>query len=84
MVCLDGNGRQKLYDMLGRRREPVFYAFDALRLDGEHLRSRPLIERKRLLGSIVPEQRSGSRSGIPGFRSTRAGGNCLRARGTRR
>jgi bifunctional non-homologous end joining protein LigD len=36
----------------------VFYAFDLLWLDGEDLRSRPLIERKRLLREIVPEQPS--------------------------
>jgi bifunctional non-homologous end joining protein LigD len=36
----------------------VFYAFDLLWLDGEDLRSRSLIERKRLLRSIVPKQPS--------------------------
>jgi bifunctional non-homologous end joining protein LigD len=36
----------------------VFYAFDLLSLDGEDLRSRPLIARKRLLRSIVPKQPS--------------------------
>jgi bifunctional non-homologous end joining protein LigD len=34
----------------------VFCAFDLLWLGGEDLRARPLIERKRLLRSIVPEQ----------------------------
>jgi bifunctional non-homologous end joining protein LigD len=37
---------------------PVFYAFDVLWLDGEDMRSRPLIERKLLLRSIIPEQPS--------------------------
>jgi bifunctional non-homologous end joining protein LigD len=36
----------------------VFYVFDLLGLDGEDLRARPLIERKRLLRSIIPEQPS--------------------------
>jgi bifunctional non-homologous end joining protein LigD len=36
----------------------VFYAFDLLSFDGEDLRPRPLIERKQLLCSIVPEQPS--------------------------
>jgi bifunctional non-homologous end joining protein LigD len=36
----------------------VFYAFDLLWLDGEDLRPRPLVERKRLLRSIVPERPS--------------------------
>jgi bifunctional non-homologous end joining protein LigD len=58
IVCLDENGRPQFYDLLRRRGEPVFYAFDLLWLNGEDLRSRPLIERKRRLRSIVPEQPS--------------------------
>jgi bifunctional non-homologous end joining protein LigD len=58
IVCLDGNGRPQFYDLLRRRGEPVFYAFDLLSFDGEDLRPRPLIERKRLLRSIVPGQPS--------------------------
>ena|ERR1700737_847594 len=41
-----------------RRGEPVFYVFDLLWLGGEDRRSRPLIERKRLLRPILPEQPS--------------------------
>jgi bifunctional non-homologous end joining protein LigD len=58
IVCLDVNGRPQFYDLLRRRSAPVFYAFDLLRLDGEDLRPRLLIERKRLLQSIVPGQPS--------------------------
>jgi bifunctional non-homologous end joining protein LigD len=60
IVCLDSEGRSQFYELLRRRGrgEPVFYAFDLLWLDGEDLRSRPLIERKRLLREIVPEQPS--------------------------
>jgi bifunctional non-homologous end joining protein LigD len=36
----------------------VFYAFDLLGLDGQDLRARPLIERKRLLREIVPHTSS--------------------------
>jgi bifunctional non-homologous end joining protein LigD len=36
----------------------VFYAFDLLQLEGEDLRSRPLIERKELLRGLIPEQPS--------------------------
>jgi bifunctional non-homologous end joining protein LigD len=36
----------------------VLYAFDVLWLDGNDVRSRPLVERKRLPCSIVPEQPS--------------------------
>jgi bifunctional non-homologous end joining protein LigD len=48
IVCLDSNGRPQFYDLLRRRSEPVFYAFDLLWLDGEDLRTRPLVDRKRL------------------------------------
>jgi bifunctional non-homologous end joining protein LigD len=36
----------------------VFYVFDLLWLDGQDLRAQPLIERKRMLCSIIPEQPS--------------------------
>jgi bifunctional non-homologous end joining protein LigD len=58
IVCLDHKGRAQFHDRLRRRGVPVFYAFDLLWLDGEDLRSRPLVERKRLLRSIVPAQPS--------------------------
>jgi bifunctional non-homologous end joining protein LigD len=58
IVCLDPTGRPQFYDLLRRRNEPVFYAFDLLWLDGEDLRTRPLVDRKRLLRSIVPGQPS--------------------------
>jgi hypothetical protein len=48
----------QFYDLLRRRGSPVFYAFDLLSLGGEDLRSRPLVERKRLLRSIEPDQPS--------------------------
>ena len=37
-----------------RREWPYFYAFDLLELDGEDLRARPLLERKRRLAKIIP------------------------------
>ena len=58
IVCLDSEGRPRFYDLLRRRGEPIFYAFDLLWLDGKDLRARPLIERKRLLESIIPAQPS--------------------------
>ena len=48
-LCLDAAGKPQFYDLLRRRREPIFYAFDVLWLDGEDLRSRPTPERKLLL-----------------------------------
>jgi bifunctional non-homologous end joining protein LigD len=51
-------GRSQFYELLRRRGQPVLYVFDLLWPDGEDLRERQLIERKRLLRSIVPEQSS--------------------------
>jgi len=79
IVILDSDGRPQFYELLKRRGrgEPVFYAFDLLCLDGEDLRARPLIEQKRLLRSIVPDQPSVllyadhiERTGIEFFRLT--------------
>jgi len=58
IVCLDSAGRPQFYELLRRRGNPVFYVFDLLWLDGEDLRERPLIKRKRRLRSLVPEQSS--------------------------
>jgi bifunctional non-homologous end joining protein LigD len=79
IVMFDSDGRPQFYELLKRRGhgEPVFYAFDLLWLNGEDLRARPLIERKRLLRSLVPEQPSVllyadhvERNGIEFFRLT--------------
>jgi bifunctional non-homologous end joining protein LigD len=58
IVCLDKEGRPQFYELLRRRGEPVFYVFDLLWINGEDLRERPLIERKRMLRSLVPEESS--------------------------
>jgi bifunctional non-homologous end joining protein LigD len=36
-----------------RRADPFFYAFDVLWLNGEDLRSRPLLQRKRLSRKLI-------------------------------
>ena len=46
IVRLDGNGKTQFKDLLFRRGEPRFYAFDLLWVDGEVLRYLPLIERE--------------------------------------
>src|SRR5262245_45166451 len=56
IVCLDENGCPQFYDLLWHRAEPWFYAFDVLSLDGRDLRSQPLLERKRILRSLIPPQ----------------------------
>jgi bifunctional non-homologous end joining protein LigD len=53
IVVLDSHGRPQFYDLLRRRGEPAFYAFDLLWLDGRDLCDRPLLERKRMLDEIV-------------------------------
>jgi ATP-dependent DNA ligase len=45
-------------DLLFRRRECVFFAFDLLFLNGEDLRALPLIERKARLKQLLRRKRS--------------------------
>lgn len=54
IVCLDGDGKPKFRDLLFRRGEPRFIAFDILWSDGKDLRDLPLIERKDRLRKLVP------------------------------
>jgi bifunctional non-homologous end joining protein LigD len=54
ICCLDPDGRSNFRNLLFRREWPYFYAFDLLMLDGEDLRSLPLLERKRRLLAIMP------------------------------
>jgi len=56
IVCLDRKGNSQFKNLLFRRGEPRFYAFDLLSCDGEDLRYFPLSERKHKLRSIVPQQ----------------------------
>jgi bifunctional non-homologous end joining protein LigD len=53
VICVDAKGVSQFNQLLSRRGEPVFYAFDLLWLDGEDLRQRPLIERKKRLARLV-------------------------------
>ena len=54
IVHLDGQGKPQFYSLLRRRSPQQFIAFDLLWLNGKDLRKKPLIERKRILRSIVP------------------------------
>jgi bifunctional non-homologous end joining protein LigD len=56
IVALGPDGRSKFYDLLFRREWPHFIAFDALMINGEDLRDRPLLERKRRLRAIMPRE----------------------------
>jgi len=58
IVCLEPGGRSHFYQLLFRRDWPYFLAFDRLSVDGEDLRDRPLLERKRRLRAIMPRMES--------------------------
>src|SRR5262249_46596163 len=58
IACVDECGRPVFSDLLFRRRECVFFAFDLLFLDDDDLRSLPLIERKAHLKKLL-RRRSG-------------------------
>ncbi len=51
-MCLDER-RPTFNDLLFRRRDPTYVAFDLLFLDGEDIRGLPLSERKDLLEKVV-------------------------------
>ena len=53
IICLDQNGVSRFNQLLNRKTEPLFYAFDLLWLNGEDLRQLPLIERKARLGKFI-------------------------------
>jgi hypothetical protein len=56
VVALNQSGSPAFYDLLKRRNRIVYFAFDLLWLNGEDLRERPLLERKKLLRSIIPRE----------------------------
>jgi bifunctional non-homologous end joining protein LigD len=49
VVCLDEHGVSQFNELMSRKGKPIFYAFELLWLNGDDLRSLPLIERKRRL-----------------------------------
>lgn len=53
IVCLDARGVSQFNELLSRKAEPVFYAFDLLQMNGEDLRCLPLIDRKNRLAQLV-------------------------------
>jgi bifunctional non-homologous end joining protein LigD len=53
IACLDQRGRPQFRDLLFRRGEPCFYAFDLLMCEGKDLRSERLIDRKHELRRLL-------------------------------
>jgi len=58
IVALDGTGKPAFYDLMKRKCQAVYYAFDILWLNGRDLRGLSLIERKKILRSVVPRKSS--------------------------
>ena len=58
IVCLDRKGKPQFYELLYRRREPIFVAFDILWRGHEDLRFLPLIDRKQELRRVLARSRS--------------------------
>jgi bifunctional non-homologous end joining protein LigD len=55
LVCLDNRGHSVSNDLLFRRAQPYFFAFDLLWLNGHNLRSLRLVERKERLRALILE-----------------------------
>jgi ATP-dependent DNA ligase len=49
IVCLDQHGRADFAKLFYRHAEPIFVAFDLLSVDGQDLRTLPMLERRREL-----------------------------------
>jgi bifunctional non-homologous end joining protein LigD len=65
IAALDQNGRST-FQLLqsygsGKRTPLVYYAFDLLNLEGTDLRSRPLVERRKLLAKLLKKARDNIR-----------------------
>src|SRR5215471_4579222 len=58
IACVDDAGRPIFRDLLFRRRQCVFIAFDLLYINGKDLRTLPLIERKAMLKKLLRRKRS--------------------------
>jgi bifunctional non-homologous end joining protein LigD len=58
IVALDESGLPAFYRLMRRKCHAVYYAFDLLWLDGKDLRDLPLLERKKILRSILPQKSS--------------------------
>ena len=58
IVCLDRKGRSQFEQLLFRRNQPHFCAFDVLYQDGHDLRLNTLQERKGVLQGIIRNSRS--------------------------
>jgi len=58
IVCLSEDGHPQFYELMRRRNEPFFCAFDLLYLNGEDLRELPLHERKKRLRKVITRSKN--------------------------
>jgi bifunctional non-homologous end joining protein LigD len=58
ICCLDEAGRPTFRDLLFRKRQCLFIAFDLLYLNGNDLRTLPLIQRKAMLKRLIRRKRA--------------------------
>lgn len=56
IVCVGSDGLPIFNQLLYRRGNPYLYAFDILWLNGNDLRKKTLVERKRKLRRLIPQQ----------------------------
>ena len=56
LVVTDHLGRNIFTEMVARRKQVRFFAFDLLHLDGEDLRGLPLVQRKAKLKKLLPSR----------------------------
>jgi bifunctional non-homologous end joining protein LigD len=58
IACVDDAGRPMFRDLLFRKSQCIFVAFDLLYLNGKDLRTLPLLERKAMLKKLIRRKRS--------------------------
>jgi bifunctional non-homologous end joining protein LigD len=56
IVAVDEAGMPAFYDLMKRKREVVYFTFDLLWLNDKDLRDLPLLERKKILRSVIPQK----------------------------
>jgi bifunctional non-homologous end joining protein LigD len=56
VAAVDESGMPAFYDLMKPKRQAVYFSFDLLCLNGKDLRDLPLVERKKILRSVIPQK----------------------------
>ena len=56
VAAVDQSGMPAFYDLMKRKRQAVYFAFDLLWLNSKDLRDLPLLERKKILRSVIAQK----------------------------